>query len=57
MSKAFLWFGFLAAIFFLFLQLTSPSVKLYVIAFWAVILVGCSYKLFLAKPKTESSTR
>jgi len=57
MSKAFLWFGFLASIFFLFLQLTSSSVKIYFVAFWALILIGCSYKLFLAKPTTASSTR
>ena len=51
MSKVFLWFGLLLSAFMLFLQFSSSEgAKLYVVAFWVLILLGCGYKLFLAKP-------
>jgi hypothetical protein len=51
MSKAFLWFGLLFSAFLLFIGLTSSKGITSVSIFWALVLVGCFYKLFLAKPK------
>ena len=51
MSKAFLWFGLLLSAFLLFVMLTSAKGFTAVGILWAIVLIGCVYKLFLAKPK------
>lgn len=53
MSKAFLWFGLLLSCFFLFRFTMSTTAKPLAYVFWIVILIGCVYKLFLAKPKAS----
>ncbi len=53
MSKAFLWFGLILSAFLLFIEVTSSKGIPLAAILWALIFIGCFYKLFLSKPKTS----
>lgn len=52
MSKVILWIGFILSIFFLlFGVFVAENAKPLFFLLWLVILIGSSYKLFIAKSK------